>query len=123
MTAKGREAHIALATGTETNAGGADHMGTIEHLVEEFPGTCVLRRTHPQVRGMLSSIDLETQTEERFTKEGGVLHIVTDGLTHLLSALWRIDGRSRPLGDVAGAVELRRLSAVPQGIERNALAL
>ena len=30
MTAKGREAHIALATGTEAYPWRADHIGTIE---------------------------------------------------------------------------------------------
>ena len=37
MTAKGSEADVSLATGSETDPWGADDIGTIEQLLEELP--------------------------------------------------------------------------------------
>ena len=51
----------------------------------------------------------------------GIGHVVVDGLFHLLLAIGRVDGLGGSLRDVAGAIELGTLAAVPQGIQRVAL--
>ena len=37
VTAEGCKANVAFAGGTEANTGGADNMGSVEHLLEELP--------------------------------------------------------------------------------------
>ena len=45
--AEGGETHVSLAARTESHAGSADHMGLIEHLLEEFPRRHIVRSLQP----------------------------------------------------------------------------
>lgn len=51
--------------------------------------------------------------------DAGVLHIIGNKFFDLLLALFRVDGRSAALDDVGRAVELRRVTAVPELVERH----
>ena len=113
MTAESGKAHITLATGTETDSRRADDIGSVEQLFEELPRGGPVRSAHPDIGGIFATIALESQTAQDGQHVGGILHIVVNGLLHLLLALGRVDGLGSALGDVAGAVELGTLSAQP----------
>ena len=121
MAAEGGEAHVALAAGAEADTWGADHIGTIEQILEELPGAAAVGGAHPDVRGVLATVDLEAQLAQLGEHAVGVVHIVVDGLLNLLLALRGVDGLCGALGDVAGAIELGALTAQPELVEGDAL--
>ena len=53
--AKGGQTEKSFATGAEAYAGRAHHVGFVEHLFEEAPGTDAIRRFQPEVRGMVAA--------------------------------------------------------------------
>ena len=113
MTAESGKAHITLARWSEADTRGAHHIGTIEQGLEELPGGGAVGCLQPDIRCILSAIDLVAQTAQGGEHLLGVLHIIVDGSLYLLLTLWRIDGLSRTLTDIAGTIELRTLAAVP----------
>ena len=123
VTAEGCEADVALAGGAEADTGGADDVGAVEQLLEELPGGGAVGYAHPDVGGVLAAVALKAGSFEHTEHTGGVLHVVVDGLLHLLLALGRVDGLGGALGDIAGAVELGTLAAEPELVEGDALAL
>ena len=56
VTAEGGEADITFAGGTETDAGGADNVGTVEQGLEELPRTHAVGTAHPDVGGILAAV-------------------------------------------------------------------
>ena len=122
MTAEGGEADIALTTGTETDARGADDIGAIEQFLEELPAAGALRCAHPNVWSVLTAVALEAKVSEDREHPTCILHVITDGLLHLLFAFLTVDSLGSTLADIAGTIELRALAAQPQLVEWYALA-
>ena len=132
MAAKGGKAHITLATGTETDTWRTDHIGSVEQLLKECPRgrsshrtvwSWSIRGTHPDVGSILAAIALETEISQHAEHVGSILHVVVDGLLHLLLSFGRVNGLGSSLRDVAGAVELGTLAAQPQLVERDSFTL
>ena len=113
MTAEGGEADIALATGTETDARGADDIGAIEQFLEELPAAGTFRCAHPNVWSVLTAVALEAKVSENREHPPGILHVITDGLLYLLFAFRTVDRLGSTLADIAGTIEFRALAAQP----------
>ena len=121
MTAESGKTHIALATGTEADTWRTDNIRTVEQSLEERPGAHAIGRAHPDIRRILTTIDLIAQFTQLGEHAVGIVHIVVDGLLDLLFALGSIDGLSSTLRDITRAIELRTLTAQPQLVQRDAL--
>ena len=65
----------------------------------------------------MTSVDFVAHGAELLTHVAGVVHVVSDGLAYLLLAFGGIYGLGGTLGDVACAVELGALAAVPHRVE------
>ena len=122
MTAEGGETDIALTTGTETDARCTDDIGAIEQLLEELPAAGTFRGAHPDVRSILTAVALEAKVSEDREHPTCILHVLSDGLLHLLLAFRPVDSLGSSLADIAGTIELRALAAQPQLVEWYALA-
>ena len=92
MTAEGGEAHVTFAAGAETDARGTDNVGTIEQCLEELPGSHTVGGAHPDIRGILTAIDLIAKGTQSGEHPLGVVHIVVDRRLYLLTAFWGVDG-------------------------------
>ena len=123
VTTECGEADVAFTRGAETDAGGADDVGTIEQGLEELPGAHAVGTAHPDVGSVLTTVYLKAGSFEHTEHFGSVLHVVVDGGFYLSLALGRVYSGGGALGDVAGAVELRTLAAQPELVEGDALAL
>ena len=123
MGAEGGEADVALAGGTEADAGGADDMRTVEQGFEETPGRHAVGRAHPDIGGVFATVALESEGAQCGEHPGGILHVVVNGLLNLLLALGRVDGLGSTLADIAGTIELGTLTTQPQLVQRDTLAL
>lgn len=98
MTAEGGETDIALTTGTETDARCTDDIGAIEQFLEELPATGTFRCAHPNVRSILTAVALEAKVSEDREHPMCILHVITDGLLHLLFAFRTVDSLGRLVG-------------------------
>ena len=97
-------------------------MSVVEHLLEESPAARTVGSLYPEIGGVLSAIHLDTERGERVVHDFCVGHIIVDNLLHLLAASSAVGRFGSLLADVAGAVELGALAAVPQMVQRDALA-
>ena len=88
-------------------------MGTVEHLLEEFPRIAGLGCPDPDVGGVFTAVAFKTKAAKRLKHLFGVLHIIGNGSLDLLFAIGGVCGFCGTLGNIAGAVELRALATVP----------
>ena len=92
MTAEGGKSHITLARRTEPHTRRADHIGPIEKGFEELPRRHTIGCAHPDVWGILTTIAFIAKGAQAAEHPLGVIHVVVDGLLHLLPAFGCIDG-------------------------------
>ena len=108
-----REAEVAFAAGAEAHARCAHHVHFVEQLFEETPGLHALWSLQPDVGRVHAAIYREACGLQTFAHDAGVLHVIVDGGPHLCFPFGGIDGFRSALGDVARAIELGALAAVP----------
>ena len=114
---EGSQPDVSFAAGAETCTGSANHVGRVQHPVEEFPATHPLGCLYPDVGCIRAAINRESHLGQRLTHQLGVLHVVADGGAYLLLALGCIDSLCGTLADVAGAIELGALATAPQLVQ------
>ena len=57
---EGRQPEVALARSPEAAAGGADHIGFVEQMIEEAPGVHAVGGLDPDVGSMFAAVDGES---------------------------------------------------------------
>src|SRR5215510_4651142 len=117
---EGREPEVALAGRTEAGAGRADDLDLGEQAIEELPGAGAVARTQPQVGRVDATEHGEAGGAEALAQEPRILHVERDLLAGLGEPGGRVRCRRAALDDVGGAVELGRVAARPQRVERGA---
>ena len=86
-------------------------------MVEELPRCKSFGSLYPEVRRVLSAEYLYACCCKSLTHYACVLHIIIYGFAHLLFTLLTIYSLGSTLGNVACAVELSTLAAVPQSVQ------
>ena len=76
--AKGGQADIPLAAGTKASAGGGDHVGLFQELIEELPGAHAVGGLEPDVGGVHAAKAGETGSGQALPDDPGVLLIISE---------------------------------------------
>src|SRR5687768_14546678 len=118
-TVEGRQANIPLPRRAEAAARRAYDGGAVQELVEKAPGIDPLRASHPDIRGICPPEDRQPRRFEGTLRDGGVLKVEADQVSHLLAPLIAVGGLRAALDDVGNSVGLRRLAAAPEPVEKH----
>ena len=94
----------------------------MKELVEELPRGDSIWSLEPDIWSIDTTPHLETSLDETLAHDTRVLHIIVDSGAYLSLAFFGVDSLGCTLLDVACAIELGTLAAVPQRIESNTFA-
>ena len=86
----------------------------MQQIVEIFPRAHTARALQPDIGGIGAAGEPHAHFGKGIHHHLGVLLVIGNGIQDLLVAFGSEHGFGGPLGDIAGAVELAALAALPQ---------
>ena len=92
-------------------------------MVKELPAGHAAGSLQPDIRSVHAAVDGEARFAQALAEDGGILQVEVDQGANLWPTRVAVHRFGSALDDVADAVELRRVTAVPQRVQFNRFAI